>query len=478
MKSASSNRRSIRLILVSAILILVVPAAALSSSAPAPAIPIWMITQGGPHSDVGWGVTTDNSGAVYYVGSTTVPGPLADVFVTKVDPDNGKRVWNVTYDGGGDDAAYQVVWNNGVVYVGGRSTNMSDHTLNMLVQAYNASDGHLIWTTTWENSPGAGYNEVDGIAVDGTDLYASGWAAVPGHSEDIGLLKIDALTGQIVWSRTWGSSGWDEANGDIVMDSSRIYIAGRYDSPNLLYGGKAVIASFEKSDGSYIKNVTWWEGSGESDFLGMTGDSRYLYPVGISATTGDRIVLQKYDHNLTLIWSTVWEGPKSESSRMDRLTPDGKGIVVAGQTMSYGNGSNDALMLGYGLGGNLLWSTIWGGAGSDEPQGLALSGSYAYVSGQTTSFGAGSQDAFLAKFAFPYASTSTTSSTTISKTTTTSSSIHTSASSTTSSTSSPSVGGGGGIPEFPYQPLAAAVLTVLMVTSYLLVNRSRFKRTT
>ena len=458
--------------LASTILILILPLSVLSSSAPTPATPIWMVTQGGLHSDVGWGVTTDDSGAVYYVGATTVPGPLADVFVTKVDPSNGRRVWNVTYDGGGDDAAYQVVWSDGRVFVGGRSFNMSDHTENMLVQVYNASDGHLVWTSTWEKAPGAGYNEVDGIVVDGTDLYAAGWAAVPGRSQDIGLLKINAVTGQLIWSKTWGTSGWDEANGDIVTDSTHIYVAGRYDSSSSLYGGKAVVASFEKSDGSYVKNVTWWEGSGESDFFGMTGDSRYLYPVGISATSGDRIVLQKYDHNLTLTWTATWEGSKAESSRMDRITPNGNGIVVAGHTMSYGNGSSDALMLGYDLGGNLLWSMIWGGTGIDGPQGLALWGSYAYVSGQTTSFGAGSQDAFLAKFALPYSSVST-SSTSKTSTKTSSSSV---SSMTTPVTSSSSSTEGGGIPEFPIQLGFTLLATVVILTSYVLARRVALPR--
>ncbi|MBI3841082.1 MAG: PQQ-like beta-propeller repeat protein [Thaumarchaeota archaeon] len=462
---SSARRWSTVLASAAVVLILTLSTSVMSSTAPTPVAPIWLATQGGAHSDVGWGVTSDDAGALYYVGSTTVPGPLADIFVTKVNPSNGKTIWNVTYNGGGDDSAYQVVWNAGKVYVGGRSFNSTDRTLNMLVQAYNASDGGLIWTTTWESSPGAGYHEVDGIVVDGAVLYAAGWAAVPGHSQDIGVLKVDTTDGHLIWSRTWGTSGWDEANGDIVMDSSRIYVAGRYNSPNVFYGGRAVVVSFEKSDGSYVKNVTWWEGSGEADFLGMTGDSNFLYPVGISATTGDRIVLQQYDRNLTLVWTALWESSSSESSRMDRVTQGGNGIVVSGQTSCYGNGNSDALLLGYDLGGNLLWSTIWGGAEADGPQGLELLGGYAYVSGQTTSFGAGSQDAFLAKFALSQTSTSTTPSQTFATTTASTNSPSTSASSSTSTSTA------GGIPEFPFQFGSTLLATVVILGSYLLARR-------
>ena len=440
-----------------------------SAKGPVPYSPIWLVTQGGAHSDVGWGVTIDDAGMVYFVGATTVPGPLADIFLTKVDPNDGATIWNVTFDGGGDDAAYQVLWAGDTLYVGGRSFNMTDHTLNMLVQAYSPSNGSLIWSTTWESAPGAGYHETDGIVLDGGYLYATGWAAVPGRSEDIGLLKINATTGQLVWAETWGTTGWDEANGDIVVDSDNIYVAGRYNSQSVLYGGKALIVSFQKSDGSYVKNVTWWEGSGEADFLGMTGDSDYLYPVGISATTGDRLVLQKYFHNLSMVWSATWEGDKSESSRMVRISADGMGVYVAGQTASYGNGGADALLLEFDLDGNLLWSAIWGASLSDQPQGLALRGSFAYVSGQTTSFGAGSQDAFLGKFALP--SLTATQSSSMSTTTVVSRSSTSFTSSTSATTSSESTKPGGGIPEFPVQNVITLAFTAAVLGAYLLARR-------
>ncbi len=48
----------------------------------------------------------------------------------------------------------------------------------------------------------------------------------------------------------------------------------------------------------------------------------------------------------------------------------------------------------------------------------------------------------------------------------------TSSTSTTSSTSSSSSTGGGGIPEFPYQLIAAAIFTVVILASYLVIRRN------
>jgi len=67
-------------------------------------------------------------------------------------------------------------------------------------------------------------------------------------------------------------------------------------------------------------------------------------------------------------------------------------------------------------------------------------------------------------------STSTSTTTSISSTTSTSASTLTTATSSTSTTES---SGGGGVPEFPYQPVVAIALTVLLVSSYLFVKRLR-----
>ncbi|MDA4124363.1 MAG: NHL repeat-containing protein [Thaumarchaeota archaeon] len=76
--------------------------------------------------------------------------------------------------------------------------------------------------------------------------------------------------------------------------------------------------------------------------------------------------------------------------------------------------------------------------------------------------------------------TSTSSPTTSASTTTSSTpstfTSSTPSSTTSSSTASRTTGGGGGIPEFPFQPLTAAVLTALIVTSYLLIRRNVSRR--
>lgn len=355
---------------------------------------LWYLTRGASNTDEAWGVDVDPQGNIYLATHQTDPGPWPDMIISKLAPD-GTEIWKTRWGGQWGEQAFVVTVSGSTVYVGGLTQHGSTypHDADMAVIALDTGSGSLGWQFIWDQ--GFGYEEADGLVKDGNYLYVAGWTTGQTTSNDVALLKLD-LDGNLIWSKTWGTSGWDEENGQIVVDSTRVYLAGRYNAPNMLFGGDAVVATFSKDRGDFVAETTWG-GPLIDDALGMTSDGQHLYVVGITSNQGNasQIFLRKYSTNLSLVWETVWGGPGTESARV--VKTDSEGILVAGWTDSFGAGKGDIVLMRFHQDGELLWSETWGGPGFEQAHGLAIYGSAAYIAGETTSFGAGKQDALLVK---------------------------------------------------------------------------------
>jgi hypothetical protein len=357
--------------------------------------PFWNFTRSSPRDDAGWSVAVDNDGSVYLVGLDRVANATCDAFLCKLTQD-GALVWNVTWDGGFDDKAYIATVKDGYVYVGGATyLSFSPTMTDMFILKYHASNGSLVWSRTW-NGTGNGYDEVDGLVVNDNNLYVAGWTTGGDTQNDFAILKYD-LEGNLIWNNTWGTSVWDEANGQICVDETYVYAVGRYNAPNYFVGGDAVLAAFRKTDGSHIWNKTWG-GSGVDDAFGMATDDSSLYSVGVTASSGgDAIFLLKYDKTGQLLWNQTWGGSNSEITRAVDVNVNSSAIYVAGNTMSYGNGDFDVVLLRYDQNGNLTLCKTWGGSQLDTAHGIELFDSFVYIAGETRSLGVGDADAFLIK---------------------------------------------------------------------------------
>jgi len=264
----------------------------------------------------------------------------------------------------------------------------------MAVLALDMNTGRVLWSFTW--GQGFGYEEVDGLVVDGGYIYISGWTTGKKTSGDMAVLKLDQ-EGNLIWAKTWGTSGFDEADGQIAADENAIYVSGRINATNMFLGGDAVLVKFSKENGDYLTHKTWG-GANFDDGLGMTSDGTYLYVVGLTLSYGKsgQIFLLKYDKNLNLLWQRIWGGPKGESARAVEVDNDGN-ILVAGAAASYGNGEDDVVLLEYSPEGALNWYRIWGGPLKDAVHGLAIDGDFAYLAGNTNSYGKGQDDALVIK---------------------------------------------------------------------------------
>ena len=357
---------------------------------------LWSLTRGEARSDQLWGVDADVAGDVYVAGYGQSPAsaPFYDVVLYKLTS-AGQQLWRAQWGGPFQEKSFVVAVSPPYVLVGGEQSDSLDvNRSKLVVLAFDTSTGHLAWTWSWDS--GAGYDEVDGLVVDGDSIYVSGWVGSASASGDVVVARLDRSTRATTWLRTWGGPGFDEADGQLVVDDHAVYVSGRYGGSGPLTGGQALLARFDKATGAETGHVTWGNGLYE-DGLGMTSDGTSLYVTGLSIEGfNGQIFLRAFDKDLETAWSQDWGGSGGESARAVAIGPSGT-IVVAGSTFSSGAGKDDVVLLGYSPAGRLLWQHVWGGPGHDAAYGLAIAGSTGYIAGATENGAVGQEDGLLVR---------------------------------------------------------------------------------
>jgi hypothetical protein len=96
-------------------------------------------------------------------------------------------------------------------------------------------------------------------------------------------------------------------------------------------------------------------------------------------------------------WAATYGGSESEYGESIQETDDG-GYIVTGGTSSFGAGKVDVWVLKLGVDGSVDWQRSYGGSGWDVPCHIRQTSDGGYiVAGQTNSFGAGSNDIWVIK---------------------------------------------------------------------------------
>lgn len=112
---------------------------------------------------------------------------------------------------------------------------------------------------------------------------------------------------------------------------------------------------------------------------------------------GNDMYIVKFDTTGNLLWTKSLGNTGTEQANGITKTTDG-GFVVCGYTNSYGAGSNDVYIAKFDASGNLQWTRTVGGGSSDYANSvIETSTGDLVVCGSSQSFGLGMEDAYVIK---------------------------------------------------------------------------------
>jgi nicotinamide riboside kinase len=230
---------------------------------------------------------------------------------------------------------------------------------------------------------------------DGGYIVAGGTYSFGAGSRDIFLIKTDAI-GNIIWAKTYGGTGWDDAYSVQQTSDGGYIVAGRTDS----FGAGSRDIFLIKTDAN--GNIIWAKTYGGTNYdeaysVQQTSDGGYIvagYTWSFGAGSRD-LFLIKTDASGNIIWAKIFGGTGGGEAYSVQQTSDG-GYIVAGYTFSFGAGYSDIFLIKTDASGNVQWAKTYGGTSYDGAYSVQQTSDGGYiVAGTTWSFGAGSYDIFL-----------------------------------------------------------------------------------
>ncbi len=269
------------------------------------------------------------------------------------------------------------------------------------------STGTLSWSKTWGGADDDCAHSMVETSDGGYVITGETWSYGTGGYANAFIAKFTS-TGTLSWSKTWRGADYNAAYSIIQTSDGGYAIAGQTKDDEQTFSD-AFIAKFTS-----IGTLSWSKildegGDYSIDYINsiiQTTDGGYAVTLYSSYMDEDVYTYYTYPYIVKLTstgelsWSKTWIEDSSYEEYANSIiqTTDG-GYAIAGSTGLYGAGAEDAFIAKFTSTGTLSWSKTWGGADNDYAYSIIQTsdGGYA-VAGTTDSYGAGDGDEYIAKF--------------------------------------------------------------------------------
>jgi hypothetical protein len=351
-------------------------------------------TYGGTDLDRAYSVQQTSDGGYIVAGRTSSFGAGgSDIFLIKTDA-NGNVQWAKTYGGTSSEGASSVqqTSDGGYIVAGGTGSFGAGGDIFLIKTDAN---GNIIWAKTYG---GTGYEEASSVqqTSDSGYIVAGRTSSFGAGLRDIFLIKTYA-NGNIIWAKTYGGTYWDEAY-SVQQTSDGGYIVAGY-TTSFGAGYEDIFLIKTDANGNVQWAKTYGGTSGDLAYsVQQTSDGGYIV-AGFTYSFGadGDIFLIKTDANGNIIWAKTYGGTSDDLAYSVQQTSDG-GYIVAGETWSFGAGWYDIFLIKTDANGNVQWAKTYGGTSGDLAYSVQQTSDGGYIlAGETRSFGAGGSDIFLIK---------------------------------------------------------------------------------
>ncbi len=353
-------------------------------------------TFGGGGGDYANSVQRTSDGGYIVAGSTGSFGTGgSDILLIKTDA-RGNVHWAKTYGGAGDDYASSVQQTSDGGYIVAGITYSFGAGFDDIFLVKTDANGNVQWAKTYG---GTDYDLAYSVqqTSDSGYIVAGITLSFGAGLSDVFLMKTDA-SGNIIWAKTYGGTGWDEAY-SVQQTSDGGYIVAGYTNSFGAGGGDIFLMKTDANG-----NISWAKTYGGTDIdyafsVQKTSDNGYIL-AGYTRSFGaglDDIFLIKMDANGNVQWAKTYGRTNDDWAFSVQQTSD-DGYILAGYTRSFGAGFYDAFLVKTDANGNIIWAKTYGGPDYDDASSVQQTSDGGYiVAGYTRSFGAGLSNVFLIK---------------------------------------------------------------------------------
>lgn len=367
---------------------------------------VWKKSWGGNKDDVAFAIENTMDGGIIVAGKSqsnngdvTTNYGKNDFWILKLSS-SGQMVWKKTYGGSGDDVAYAVrkTVDGGYMVAGSSSSTDGDVSGNHgLLDAWLLrldSLGNVVWNKCFGGSGNDLAYELSntsdgGFAFAGYTKSNDGDISGGSHaSGDYWIAKINSL-GDLVWSRTYGGSGYDFAHAMQQAGDGGYYLSGYARSTDgdvqVAYGQEDMWILKLDDEGNQVWQKTYGGTGGEgAGALTVTTDGGCILAGITHSFNMDVQGNHGFAHDYWVVkiddlgnkqWAVCLGGTNTEDAHSIIQTSDG-GYVVSGKGDSNdgdattNNGGHDYWLVKLNAAGTIQWQKSFGGSLDDEANGI------------------------------------------------------------------------------------------------------------